>query len=94
MDAQMKKSAIADNITVSNSISFHDEEKLWKEGALGSSRPEQLVETLFYEFGIHLSLRTSKAHRDIEFGGVVNSSCAMSRTESNTFNYIERCSKK
>lgn len=96
LDAQMKKSAEAGNVKLpkrSHSISFEDEEQLWKTGTLGSSTPKQLIETLIYELGLHLSLRASKEHRDLEFGE--NSQLRLcSETNGTKFiQYVERCSK-
>lgn len=52
----------------SHSLSFEDEERLRRTEALGSSTPKQLVETLIYELGQHLSLRACERHCDLEFG--------------------------
>jgi hypothetical protein len=89
LDAQMKKSASIGNVKLpkrSHSISFEDEEQLWKTGALGSSTPKQLVDTLIYELGIHLSLRASKEHRDLEF--CENSQLSLC-SDSNGMKYIQ-----
>ena len=39
------------------SIDLDDEDKLWEEGILGNSDPDQLRDTLFFLLGIHFALR-------------------------------------
>ena len=96
LDAQMKKSAAIGNVKLpkrSHSISFEDEEQLWRTGTLGSSTPKQLSETLIYELGIHLSLRASKEHRDLEFGENSQLRLCSDSNGMKYIQYIERCSK-
>lgn len=49
-------------------ISLDEEEQLWTEGKFGMSNPKQLVETLLYHLGLHLSLRACGEHRDLVYG--------------------------
>ena len=71
LDAEMKLSAREGNARParrSMTISFDDEEQLWRSGALGSSNPRQLVNTLIYLLGTHCALRAAYEHRALNFG--------------------------
>jgi hypothetical protein len=71
LDAEMKLSAREGNARPakrSNIISFEDEEILWTSGALGSSNPRQLLNTLIYLLGTHCALRAASEHRALKFG--------------------------
>ena len=60
---------------------------------MGSATPRQLIDTLVYELGLHLCLRASQEHRDLEFGP--NSQLSLYHDPNGTkyIQYIERCSK-
>ena len=74
------------------SISFDDEEDLWKKDILGFDTPRKLLETLIYLLGLHLSLRAGKEHRDIEFGE--KSQLQLIQTDDGeSIRYTERISK-
>lgn len=49
-------------------LSQEDEEEMWKEKAFGTSSPKQLLLTLIYHLGLHLSLRACHEHHDLEYG--------------------------
>ena len=71
MNAVMKKSAAEGKeipVKRSKTISLSDERKLWQNGAFGSSNPKQLLNSLIYHLGLHLSLRAAQENRDLEFG--------------------------
>ena len=71
LDSQMKKGASLGLVKPkkrADVITFEDESKLWKEHKFGRSNPEQLIHTLLYHLGLHLSLRACKEHRDLTFG--------------------------
>ena len=48
-------------------INREDEEKMWKEGVLGSDNPRKLLDTLIYMLGLHLALRAGKEHRNLRY---------------------------
>ena len=71
LDAEMKLSAKLGSINPPKraaSISFAAENELWENGSLGCSNPKQLLQTLIYSLGLHLSLRACQEHYDLEFG--------------------------
>ena len=49
-------------------ITIKDENAMWEANVLGSSNPKQLVETIFYLFGVHFALRVSVEHRSLRIG--------------------------
>lgn len=95
LDSQMKKSAKEGNVAVKRKaavISLSVEDEMWDKQILGSSNPRQLQNTLIYSLGLHLSLRASKEHRDLEFGP--NSQLELkSEKELEFIEYTERVSK-
>lgn len=75
-----------------SSIDIHDEDQMWDKGILGSSNPHQLVHTLIYTLGIHLSLRAGKEQHDLEYGG--NSQIKLIlKDRIEVLHYTERISK-
>ena len=96
LDAMMKLSAREGNVKPkkrARSIEFEEESELWKNGSFGSSNGQQLLDTLIYYFGLHLSLRACQEHRNLEYG--LNSQLSIKSTpEGEEFiEYVERCSK-
>ncbi len=54
-------------------ISVTDEEKMWSEGILGDSNPDQLRDTLMYLLSINLALRGGKnIGRSVVRGTILN----------------------
>ena len=47
---------------------MEDEERLWKEGILGSGEPKQLQQTIIFLMGIHCGLRAATEHKELPFG--------------------------
>ena len=96
LDAQMKKSAEKGNVRPkkrARPIDLDQETELWKNGSFGYSNPSQLIHTLIFHLGIHLSLRAAKEHHDLEFG---RDSQLTLCTDNNGFEYlryVERMSK-
>ena len=41
------------------------EEQLWKNGLLGSSNPQALVDTMLYMNGLYFALRSGDEHRQL-----------------------------
>ena len=67
----MKRSAREGNVKPkrrARSITFEEEKMLWENGSFGSSNPQQLLDTLIYFLGLHLSLRACQEHRDLIYG--------------------------
>lgn len=95
LDAQMKQAANVGAVKVKKHaapISFDEEDDLWRNGTFGSSNPRQLISTLIYHFGLHLSLRAGQEHRDLEFGE--NSQLRLGSENGQEFlEYTERISK-
>ena len=62
-------------ISVQNNVGLHkkqapvvmetEEETLWEKGELGSSSPQQLIQTLFYLNGIHFGIRGGSEHHNL-----------------------------
>lgn len=50
-------------------ISVTDEEKMWNDGILGESNPDQLRDTVMYLLGINLALRGGEEHRSFRCPG-------------------------
>ena len=98
LDAVMKKGAKDGPVKAvkrSKAIEFEDEQKMWDIGTFGSWNPKQLMHTLLYHLGMHLSLRTAQEHRDLEHG---ESSQIQLITDKNgcellVYEYTERSSK-
>lgn len=96
LDAVMKKAAAAGKKISpkrSHSISFTDEEKLWEVGTFGTSNPKQLLHTLIYHLGLHLSLRAGQEHRDLTFGENSQLKLKISEDGLDFIEYTERFSK-
>ena len=71
LDAMMKRSAQKGNVKPkrrARSITFEEEKMLWENGSFGSSNPQQLLDTLIYFLGLHLSLRACQEHHDLIYG--------------------------
>ena len=71
LDAEMRLSAREGNIKApkrADTISYDDEEKMWDEGALGTSNPRQLINTMVYLIGVHCAMRAAAEHRALRFG--------------------------
>jgi hypothetical protein len=49
-------------------VSVEHEVQLWNEGVLRKSTPQQLLDTVIYSLGLHLSLRAGAEHRNLTFG--------------------------
>ncbi len=49
-------------------FSMSDEEKMWKDNVLGESNPEQLLNTVIYLLGVHLSLCADDEHKALKTG--------------------------
>ena len=89
LDAQIKESArlgLVKQKKRASAITLDQEEKLWTSGALGSSSPVHLVNSLIYFFGIHFSLRAAQEQRDLEFG---SQSQIVLKQDDNEFEYLE-----
>lgn len=95
LDAQMKSSARDGCLKPkrrASPITFEDEESLWSNGSFGVSSPKQLLNTLIYHFGIHLSLRACQEHRDLVYGN--NSQLSLEVLNGQEcLRYTERTSK-
>ena len=73
-------------------ISQNIEEEIWTNGSFGQSNPKQLITTLIYQLGLHLSLRASQEHYDLQFGKELQ--LTMKNEEQGEYlEYIERVSK-
>lgn len=71
LDGQMKKSARLGYVQKKKKakvINREDEVALWEMQCFGSENPKQLIMTLIYHLGLHLSLRAAQEHYDLEFG--------------------------
>ena len=96
LDAVMKKGAKEGLIKPKKQaqvISMEAEDKLWMNGTFGDDTPEKLLRTLIYLLGLHLSLRASQEHRDLEYGE--HSQLALNETKAGEkiLIYTERMSK-
>jgi len=66
LDAAMKESAcegLGNSKKQAEIITLEEEEKLWSEGHLGETNPQQLLDTIIYSLGIHFALRGGREHR-------------------------------
>ena len=52
-------------IRKAETISFSDKQQLWSLGLLGTSNPEQLLNTVAYLLGLYCALRAGKEHRSL-----------------------------
>ncbi len=75
------------------SISRDDEELLWVNGTFGTSNPRQLLHTLIYHLGLHLSLRACQEHKDLVFGENSQLSLLVDENGIEFLRYTERMSK-
>lgn len=96
LDAAMKASARAGTMKPRKRaavVSWVKEEEMWTSGAFGCSSPQQLIDTLMYHLGLHLSLRAIQEHRDLEFG--INSQLQLKKDANGdeVLYYVERTSK-
>lgn len=70
LDSVMKERA-ASGISVkrrqADVISQQEEEMLWDKGILGTSSPQQLLDTLIYMFGINFALRAAQEHKNLRW---------------------------
>ncbi len=72
LDNLMKEatsSGIGMHVRKAEVLSFEDEEKLWSSGALGSSTPDQLLNTVVFLLGLHCCLRAGKEHHALRAPG-------------------------
>ena len=93
LNSQMKKAAREGLVKPKKKaevISKEDEEALWENGILGSENPKQLTRTLIFTLGLHLSLRASQEHRDLEFGP---ESQIVLREDENGDEYLQYCER-
>lgn len=49
-------------------IEYEQEEVMWQKGVLGDDRPQTLLDSLIFSFGLHFALRSGKEHRALRFG--------------------------
>ncbi len=49
-------------------FTHEEEEKMWQSGILGESTPEQLLNTVIFLLGIHLSLHAVDEHKALKVG--------------------------
>lgn len=95
LDAQMKSSARDGYLKPkrrASAIKYEEEEILWSNGSFGYSNPKQLLYTLIYHLGVHLSLRACQEHKDLEFGENSQLSLEVNNGQE-TLRYVERTSK-
>ena len=52
-------------IQQSEVISKQAEDKMWSDGLLGESHPQQLCDTVLYLLGINLALHRGKEHKNL-----------------------------
>jgi len=96
LDAQMKKSAQRGNVKPKKRalpIDLEQENELWENGSFGISNPDQLIHTLIYHLGVHLSLRAAKEHHDMEFGDESQLILCKDSDDKEYLKYVERMSK-
>ncbi len=74
-------------------ISIADEDELWRNGSFGWSSGAQLIRTLIYHLGLHLSLRASQEHRDLEFGHASQLKLCVEQSNTEYLQYVKRISK-
>jgi hypothetical protein len=71
LDAMMKKLA-RDGLVVptkrSGVITYEMESELWDSAVLGDGNPQQLLDTMIFMLGLHLSLRACQEHRSLSYG--------------------------
>ena len=48
-------------------ITIDEEEQMWKTGILGSSSPQQLLDTTLYMIGMHFALRAGQEHYQLRY---------------------------
>ena len=73
-------------------INYSQEDTLWENGTFGRSNPKQLVKTLIYHLGLHLSLRAASEHRNLEYG--TKSQLSLKDKDGIQYiEYVERVSK-
>lgn len=96
LDAQMKRSASLGNVLPkkrSHSIAFEEEALLWENGSFGTSNGRQLLQTLIFHLGLHLSLRAAQEHRDLLYGPDSQLQLVTSPEGVTYLKYTERTSK-
>ncbi len=96
LDAAMKASARAGTVKPRKRaaiVTWDMEEEMWTSGAFGYSSPQQLIDTLIYHLGLHLSLRAVQEQRDLEYG--CNSQLQLKKDKDGVefLSYMERTSK-
>ena len=91
LDNAMKdiaKNGVGLHVRQAKIISFDDEEKLWNSGVLGSDTPTKLLQTLFYQLGLHFALRGGREHRELRSG---QSSQITVHTDSERGYFLQYC---
>ncbi len=68
LDAEMKRlqsKGIGSTKRQAEVLTREDEEKLWKEGLLGDTTPQQLLDTIIFYNGLYFALRSGREHRQL-----------------------------
>ena len=71
LDNTMKKLSKLSKITCKEKAQpfiLSEEDAMWHDGILGQDNPEQLINTLMYLLGVHLSLRAIDKYKALKVG--------------------------
>lgn len=68
LDAEMKRlqgKGIGSSKRQAEILTREEEDKLWREGLLGDTTPQQLLDTLIFYNGLYFALRSGREHRQL-----------------------------
>ena len=65
--SDLHSKGIGANVKSAVTISYEDEDVLWKEGVLGYNSPRTLLNTVFFYVGLFFSLRGGQEQRDLSW---------------------------
>ncbi|ESO89917.1 hypothetical protein LOTGIDRAFT_164612 [Lottia gigantea] len=74
-------------------INEKHENMMWNNGILGSNSPQQLLDTLVFQLGLHFALRAGQEHRNLRTGALSQLTVKLDNQDLKYLDYHEDVSK-